>query len=144
MANAAETTTSATTARAKTLKPGLPQLSNWSELTDSERDHAGRIARYAQERGYFDGDLRIGCAHISHVTFQEDRVERLTGYLLESLLASLTNADPVIAFRAYRQVVTYEAKLEELKGGGSILRFTDGARFTARARIERLMEGATH
>lgn len=93
----------------------LPQLCTWESLTESERWHAGYLARQLEDSGTIQ-EWNPGCVHqIRYSVIPEDRAEYIGRYAQDSLLCALTHAEPVIAFRALMQAADYLATLRELK-----------------------------
>lgn len=92
------------------MKINLPQLPAWPSLTDSERYHAGVMARQLQDTGAVK-EWRPGC--VNQLAFDyEHKGDMLPLFARDSLLCALTHAEPKYALRALLQAAGYIAKLE--------------------------------
>jgi len=120
----------------------LTELSNWTELSDSERWHAGYIARKLNDSGLVK-EWRPGCVHqILYDTPVIDRPTRITRFAYDSLLCALTHAEKKYAFRAYVQAAEYIAQLKQMAHDRVIAyapRELSDALQVARVRVEAML-----
>lgn len=110
------------------------RLPAWTSLTDSERYWAGYLGRWADDHEivneWYYGTTTLLERH------DLDDFNRLTAWLVDSILTALTHQEVRIAFRAFVQATEYKARLRELPNSPLTANFSDAYR-TAQARIEK-------
>ena len=86
------------------------KMVGWTDLTDTERWHAGYCARKLDDSGLVN-EWRYGCPTLVNFTsLAED--EKFYFWFIESLLVALTEPEKLTAFRAYVQARTYRERAE--------------------------------
>lgn len=115
------------------------RILGWATLTESERYHAGQLARMLDDSGVVtEWTYR---SHTALLAWNAPDSVQLEAWVRESLLTALTHCEPKIAFRAMLQAKAYLAQkacLAQLDGRVVTSHYHD-ALTVAQNRIERFL-----
>lgn len=112
---------------------------SFAHMSERERYWFGYLNRTAEDRGWSEKDSQPRSRNFFLPnSVSEDDVERLSVFLIDSLMVGLYKDEPIIAFRCYVQAAEYAAKLSAL--GEPTISYRD-ALMALREKVENSIRG---